>query len=199
MNATITAYIGFRYPNWMDYARHQCRVQHLEGWECDLMNEIIVDLMRKPETKLSDLMSRPTRKIVNGQPTTELDKFVLTMIKCNAQSHFASFRKNTVGQKIIATQGRMVEVAAFCELSEAAEPEDENTYNASRANKLDQMHFNNDKTLRTFGFSQEVCSIYRRHFIEAEKPTTHRQKMIIQKITEFLTKNNSHAINLKSS
>jgi len=198
MNASITAYIGFRYPNWMDYARHQCRVQHLEGWECDLMNDIIADLMGKPESKLADLMSRPTRKIVNGQPTTELDKFVLTMIKCNAQSRFASFRKNTVGQKVIATHGKFVEVASFCELSQAPDPIDDGTYNTTRADKLDQMHFNNDKLIRSFGFSQEVCTIYRRHFIEAEKPTSKRQKMIIQKITEFLTQNNSHAINSES-
>jgi len=77
----VRAYIAFRYPNWMDYARYQCRVQHLDEWAADLMNEIIVDLLRKPESKLTDLMSRQTRKIVNGEPTTELDKFVLNSAK----------------------------------------------------------------------------------------------------------------------
>jgi len=192
MNATITAYIGFRYPNWMDYARHQCRVQHLEGWECDLMNDIIADLMRKPESKLADLMSRETRKIVNGRATTELDKFVLKMIKVNAGSRFASFRKNTVGQKVIGTSGKCVEVATFCELSELSDQPDETTYNSKHTNQLDRMHHNNIQTLQTFGFSGEVCRLYKSHFIEATKPTTVRQKMIIQKITEFLTKNTHH-------
>jgi len=188
MNATITAYIGFRYPNWMDYARHQCRVQHLEGWECDLMNEIIVDLMRKPECKLADLMSRPTRKIVNGQPTTELDKFVLTMIKCNAQSRFASFRKNTVGQKIIATQGRMVEVATFCELSEAAEPLDDCTYNPELAAKMDRMHTRNLKLMKQNGYSCEAIELYIKHYIDSKK-VTQKQQIVLLNIQKFLQQN----------
>jgi hypothetical protein len=188
MNASITAYIGFRYPNWMDYARHQCRVQHLEGWECDLMNDIIADLMGKPECKLADLMSRPTRKIVNGQPTTELDKFVLTMIKCNAQSRFASFRKNTVGQKIIGTHGKFVEVASFCELSEASDSIDDSTYNAERAKKLDRMHFRNLKLLKQQGYSCEAIETYIKHYIDGQK-VSKRQQSDLLNIQNYLSTN----------
>lgn len=188
MTESITAYIGFRYHNWMDYARHQCRVQHLEGWECDLMNDIIVDLMRKPESKLADLMSRETRKIVNGRPTTELDKFVLTMIKCNAQSHFASFRKNTVGQKIIATHGRNVEVAIFSELTVDSDKPDECTYSEEKAIKLDRMHIRNIKLLHAAGYSYDAINVYIKHFIDS-LPLTKTNKIQLTKIKKFLTTN----------
>lgn len=188
MNASITAYIGFRYPNWMDYARHQCRVQHLEGWECDLMNDIVADLMRKPETKLADLMSRETRKIVNGQPTTELDKFVLSMIKCNAQSRFASFRKNTVGQKIIGTHGRMVEVATFFELPSNYDEIDEAIYDDEVCQKMDLMHDENISILEDFGFTSEVIEVYKSYFILSTKPKTKKEKKIIDRIINHLDK-----------
>lgn len=187
MNAIITAYIAFRYPNWMDYAHHQCRVHKLESWECDLMNDIIADLMSKPESKLADLMSRETRKIVNGRPTTELDKFVLFMIKQNARSKFASFRKNTVGQKIITT-GACVEVATFCELSEATDPIDETTYNAERAQRLDRMHTRNIKLLKRFGYSAEAIEMYIKHYIEGRKPTKSEETHLLN-IQNFLSHN----------
>lgn len=191
MSAIISAYITFRYPNWMDYSRHQCKVQHLEGWADDLMNDIIADLLRKPEDKIEGMISRETRKIVNGRPTTELDKFVLTMIKVNASSHFASFRKNTVGQKILNTKGNIVEVATFCEISDKNDQEDESTYNTSRAATLDRMHAANLKNLELYGYSAEVQQIYTQHFIQSEPMRGTRQKMIIKQITNFLT-HNSH-------
>jgi len=187
MHASIKAYIAFRYPNWSDYARHHCRVQHLEGWECDLMNDIVNDLMHKPETKLADLMSRETRKIVNGRPTTELDKFVLAMIKMNARSKFASFRKNTVGQKIITT-GENVEVVTFCELDNKIDFPESETYDNNRATKLDKMHVQNIERLHAAYFSEQIIKIYKKHFIESEILKSEKEKTIIESITKFLTK-----------
>ena len=189
MSELINAYISFRYPNWTDYARHQCKVQHLEGWADDLMNDIIADLLKKPEMKIEGMISRITKKIVNGRPTTELDKFVLTMIKINAQSHFASFRKNTVGQKILAAGPAGVEVATFCELTPNIDEIDECTYSRAHANKLDRMHLKNIEILELYGYSKEVLGIYVRHFMQSEPARSERQKKIVKQITTFLTEN----------
>lgn len=186
MSPEISKYIAFRYPNWMDYARHQCRVQHLDGWADDLLNDMIADLLSKPEEKLADLISRPTRKIVNGQPTTELDKFMLKMIKMNAVSKYAAFRKNTVGQKIIAT-GATVEVATFTELNQTMDMPDETTYNANRAAKLDRMHTLNINKLMNAGFPAWVIQKYREHYIESKPITTNKDRKIIESVTEVLT------------
>lgn len=184
---TLADYITFRLPNWTDYARHQCKVQHLEGWADDLINEIVIDLLRKPAEKTAGMLARETRKIVNGRPTTELDKFVLTMIKTNARSHFASFRKNTVGQKIISEYGPNVEVATFCELSYQHDAAEDSTYDEDRARKLDRMHAENMVKLKVWGYSTEVIDLYRRHFIESTPPHTKRQRMIINEIINHLT------------
>lgn len=183
---TLADYITFRLPNWTDYARHQCKVQHLEGWADDLINEIVIDLLRKPAEKTAGMLARETRKIVNGRPTTELDKFVLTMIKTNARSHFASFRKNTVGQKIIGEYGPNVEVATFCELGYQHDAADDSTYDDERAAKLDRMHAINIQRLKAWGYSREVLNWYMRHFMQSEPARTQRQKMIINEITNFL-------------
>lgn len=183
---TLRQYITFRLPNWTDYARHQCKVQHLEGWEDDLMCEIIDDLLRKPEAKINEMLNRETRKIVNGQPTTELDKFVLAMIKMNARSRFASFRKNTVGQKIIRTHGQTVEVATFTELTTQTDTPDECTYNHKHAKQLDHMHRRNIDRLERAGYPHEIIDLYREHFMENNPAISFRRKKAIILITEFL-------------
>lgn len=182
----IREYIGFRYPNWCDYARHHARLQQLTGWEYDLINDIIADLLKKPEIKLADMMGRVTRKIVNGKPTTELDKFVLAMIKMNARSQFAAFRKNTIGHKIICTRGSVVEVATFSEFSNQLDAEDEPTYNETHTNQLDKMHLLNIHRLEYAGYPLPVLRIYRRHFIENEQMRTKAEKDTIIKIQVFL-------------
>lgn len=185
---TIADYITFRLPNWTDYARHQCKVQHLEGWADDLVNEIVIDLLRKPAEKTAGMLARETRKIVNGRPTTELDKFVLTMIKTNARSHFASFRKNTVGQKIISEYGPNVEVATFCELSYQHDEADESTYNTDRCRKLDSMHARNIRLMQKSGFRPEAIELYVRHFMYGQK-VPKRQTDELLTIQNFLINN----------
>lgn len=186
---TLSEYITFRLPNWTDYARHQCKVQHLEGWAEDLIQEIVLEILRKPKEKIETMLRAETRKILNGRPTTELDKFVLTMIKTNARSHFASFRKNTIGQKIISAYGPSVEVATFCEITTQADTEDETTYDTAHVQQLDRMHACNLLKLKIWGYSPEVIEVYRIHFIEASPPATKRQKMIINEIINHLKYN----------
>jgi len=166
----------------------------LEGWADDLINEIVIDLLRKPADKTAGMLARQTKKIINGRPTTELDKFVLTMIKTNARSHFASFRKNTVGQKIIGEYGPNVEVATFCEITYQHDTADESGYDTARANRLDTMHQRNMVLLHDWGYSREVCQIYIRHFIQSEPMKSARQKMIINEIMNFLTQQKNDSL-----
>jgi len=193
----LRQYIAFRYPNWCDYARHHCKVQHLEGWADDLMAEIIDDLMRKPEAKITAMLSRTTKKIVNGEPTTELDKFVLAMIKMNARSQYASFRKNTIGQKIIRTHGNTVEVATFTEITPQNDSVDECTYSKKHTNELDRMHTRNIKRLEQAGYPPEILDLYREHFIESTPSQSLRKRRAIALITEFLI-SKTETINLNT-
>lgn len=188
MSQLIDQYIAFRYPNWMDFAQYQCRVQHLEGWAEDLMNDIIIDLLKKPADKLEAMIARSTTKIVNNRPTTELDKFVLAMIRMNARSKFASFRKNTVGQKIINTHGGIVEVATFTEISQAnTDTPDECTYNKKHCKRLDKMHLTNIARLTDAGYPEYIIQKYREHIIESKPLKTKTDRFIIESLTELLT------------
>lgn len=172
----------------MDYARHMARVHHFAGWHEDLLHDIIDDLLKKPEDKLQRMIDAKTKKIVNGLPTTELDKFVLHMLKMNACSPVAPFRKNTLGNKIIASSGNKVETQHSAELNGYdAECEE---YDPIMNERLDLMHIKNLKRLNTNGFNPEALKLYISHF-RNNKPTnqlTETETDAIERIKTFLSK-----------
>lgn len=160
----LNNYISFRYPNWLDYANYQARVHKFDGWAEDLLNDVILDLLGKNKDFLNGLMERKTRKIVNGKPTTELDKFVLRMLHLNAFSPVAPFRKNTMGNKIIARgPGNQVQVKYNTELNNT-DREDE-TYCDELNCRLDAMHARNLHRLKRNGFNNDAVLLYHQHFI----------------------------------
>lgn len=182
----IRNYISFRYPNWLDYAKYQARVNHFDGWGEDLLNDVVCDLLKKPEEKLLQMLQKQTKKIVNGVPTTELDKFVLKMIKLNATSSVAPFRKNTLGNKIISRANGEIKTATTTELN-GHDCNDE-AYDPSLNKKLDAMHDTNIWRLRKNGFTRPAIDLYRRHFIRG-RPINHfseREQNAIKRISQFL-------------
>lgn len=182
----IREYIAYRYNNWLDYATHMSKVHHFAGWEEDLLNDVIVDLLQKPEEKLSRMLQAHTKKLVNGTPTTELDKFVLKMLKLNACSNVAPFRKNTLGQKIISRAGNQATTCHHVELNGYDTIDDE--FSAEHGNKIEQMHRRNIHRLRVNGFNEKAVDMYTRHFVKSEPETTFSEpdREALANIRQFL-------------
>lgn len=184
----LAAYINFRYPNWLDFAKHMERMHHFQGWGEDLLNDTLVDLLKKDHDKLLGMMSRETKKIVNGRPTTELDKFVLKMLKMQAFSPVGPFRKNTLGQKIIQRlEKNKVKVRRNMELN-GSDYIDEN-YDEMLPRKLDAMHAKNINRLANNGFNKPAIQLYNQHFIRGRpaKHFTEPEQEDITRIRQFLT------------
>lgn len=182
----LNQYITFRYKNWLDYARHMARVHHFEGWEDDLLNDVIIDLLGKNENLLLGLLARKTKKIVNGQPTTELDKFVLKMLHLNAFSPVAPFRKNTLGNKIIDRKNNKITTRQNTQLN--GDDVHDEAYNMELNNKLDVMHSRNIKRLADNGFNAEAVKLYQTHFIRGRPFEDYNDaaKDSITRIRQFL-------------
>lgn len=181
---TVREYISYRYKNWLDYANHLAITHHFEGWEADLLNDVIVDLLSKPEAKTAALLRATTRKTVNGTPTTELDKFVLAMLKMNATSSLAPFRKNTLGQKILIRTNKRVEVAHTTELNGYDTVSDE--YSDGIKPKLDRMHAHNIGKMRGNGYTPEAIELYERYFMKCENITDRIERDSLERIKHFL-------------
>lgn len=185
--AEIDKYIKFRYNNWLDYAKQMARVHRFTGFADDLLHDVILDLLKKDPRKLSAMYAAKTTKIVNQQPTTELDKFVLKMLAVNAYSPAAPFRKNTLGNKIIKRNGREIETAQHVELNGTDAPDE--VYNKKLNKRLDAMHSRNMARLRKNGFPAHAVELYAQHFIYNRNKSefNNQQQVSITSIEEFLT------------
>ena len=82
----INKYIQKRYDRWLDYASYHCSCAGIGDEAIDVLNEVLLDLLQKPEVKLIGLLHKKS-----GQ-YTELDYFVLRMIKLNATSPTSPYR-----------------------------------------------------------------------------------------------------------
>lgn len=82
----VNKYIAKRYDRWLDYSRYHCSLAGIDGEAFDVLNEVLCSLLQKDEKMLIRLLD--TYK--NGY--TELDFFVLKMIKLNATSSTSPYR-----------------------------------------------------------------------------------------------------------
>jgi hypothetical protein len=82
----INKYIQKRYDRGLDYASYHCSCAGIGDEAIDVLNEVLLDLLQKPEVKLIVLLHKRS-----GQ-YTELDYFVLRMIKLNATSPTSPYR-----------------------------------------------------------------------------------------------------------
>jgi hypothetical protein len=185
MTDTIRTYIAYRYQNWHDYATYLARVHKFESYADDLLNDIIVDLLKKPEQKINRMLQLKTKKIVNNLPTTEVDKFVLKMLKLNATSPTAPFRKNTMGLKIVSYANNTTE---SCKLIPIDRHDDIDTeYDFDLDQKLTDMHIRNIHRLKQNKFSRRAINIYKTYFINNRAPTTEATQTAIAEIQNLLT------------
>lgn len=84
----VQDYITARYHRWLDYAAYLFPASGADGEPLDLLNEVLCMLLEKDTTMLLNLVS--TRKGIY----TELDFFVLKMIRTNAFSPTSPYRCN---------------------------------------------------------------------------------------------------------
>ena len=82
----VNNYITKRYERWLDYSLYHCGLAGIPDEATDVLNEVICSLLQKKNRLLDKLLE--TRK--NGY--TELDFFVLKMIKLNASSPTSQYR-----------------------------------------------------------------------------------------------------------
>jgi len=80
MSTEINNYITKRYLKWLDYAKYHCSLAGIVDESEDVLNEVILSLLQKEEEVLMNLLNSKS-----GQ-YTELDYYVLRMIKLNASS-----------------------------------------------------------------------------------------------------------------
>lgn len=179
----VKAYISFRYPNWLDYARYVCKVQGIEDWAEDLLNDVICDLLTKPADKLTALLASETKKRVNGRPTTDLDKFVLKMLAINASSPVAPFRKNTVGNKVLSRAGGKISTARSIELRGTIDIEVED-YDTEAERTLDRLHDRNVQKMISNGARARHIAIYQR--AKDGEPLTKIETATLKQIIRFL-------------
>ncbi len=79
-STAVNNYIAKRYDRWLDYASYHCSLVGISDEAHDVLNEVLCSLLQKSDRLLEKLLS--TKK--NGY--TELDFFVLRMIKLNVTS-----------------------------------------------------------------------------------------------------------------
>lgn len=82
----INEYITKRYQRWLDYATYHCAQAGIPDESVDVLNEVLLSLLQKPEDQLLKLLNAKKNQY------TELDFYVLRMIKFNATSDTAPYR-----------------------------------------------------------------------------------------------------------
>lgn len=183
--AQIDKYIALRYNNWLDYARHMASEHSFEGWEYDLLNDCLADLLNKPLSQLSKLYNQQLQ--YKGNPTRGLDKFILNMMKTNAYSPTAPFRKHTLGKKIIGTINRRPDVVQLVGWDGNTSPTPDE-YNPEKCECMDRMHAQNIKRLHTNGFTALAVKLYQQRYVEAMpfKEFSKQEQQDIESLTAFL-------------
>lgn len=75
----VKKYIEQRYDRWHDYAAYHCSCAGIPDESIDVLNEVLCNLLQRPREKIAGLLKKSGKY-------TELDYYVLRMIKLNATS-----------------------------------------------------------------------------------------------------------------
>lgn len=86
VSTKVEKYISKRYERWLDYASYHCEQAGMPEEACDVLNEVLCSLLQKDNSKLEQLLS------IKKNGYTELDFFVLKMIKLNVTSDTSPYR-----------------------------------------------------------------------------------------------------------
>lgn len=83
---SIDIYIASKYKYWLKYSQYYCELCGIGDEYEDVLNEVLLSLLQKPEEKVNHLLSSK-----KGQ-YTELYFYVLRMIKLNASSQTSPYQ-----------------------------------------------------------------------------------------------------------
>lgn len=86
MATIISKYIEERYERWLDYSRYHCSLAGMADEEVDVLNEVLCMLLQKDPERLMQMFSAKKGKY------TELDFYILQMIKLNITSSTSPYR-----------------------------------------------------------------------------------------------------------
>jgi len=84
----LNKYIEKRYQRWLDYSEYHCSIVGMTDEASDILNEVILALLQKDEAKVTKMMNSK-----KGQ-YTELDFYVLRMIKLNVHSGTSPYQSH---------------------------------------------------------------------------------------------------------
>lgn len=82
----VNNYITKRYERWLDYSSYHCNLASIPDEATDVLNEVLCSLLQKDSVQLERLIQS------KKDGYTELDFFVLRMIKLNACSLTSPYR-----------------------------------------------------------------------------------------------------------
>ena len=82
----LDQYITIRYPRWLDYAAFHATLARFPDLSVDVLHTVLLNICEKPEDKLLSLYQR------KKEGYTELDYYILKMIKLNCHSKTSPFR-----------------------------------------------------------------------------------------------------------
>lgn len=85
-NDMLNRYIEKRYERWLDYAKYHTSLAGIGDEARDVLNEVLAMLLEKPEAETERMLNSKQGKY------TELDFYVLQMIKLNATSETSPYR-----------------------------------------------------------------------------------------------------------
>jgi len=148
----INNYIEKRYIHWLEYSKHQCSCAGIQGEEIDLLNDVMEHLLRNSESKLQELFS--VKKIQKGKEYTELDFFVLSMIKRNCYSETAPYKAKN---KPIPRAKKDLNRLNIPDIID--EDTDHSGYVLERMREIRQL-------IESMGFSEKAMAIFEYRFFE---------------------------------
>lgn len=86
MNPKLDEYITKAYDRLLDFSRYHCSMQGMGDESVDLLNEVLIDLLKKDEAFLLGLLLKQRER------WTELDYYILNLIKTYCSSPTAPYR-----------------------------------------------------------------------------------------------------------
>lgn len=89
ISESISNYINKRYPRYSDYSEYHAKLAGIPDESGDILNTVLVSLLQKDPDRMEALLRK------KKQGFTELDFFILRMIKLNAYSMTSPYRHST--------------------------------------------------------------------------------------------------------
>lgn len=150
-NSKINNYVARRYNQWLDYARYHCRKAGRSDEAEDVLNEVLLSVLCKEESKLSGMIDRKSGEY------TEFDWFVLRSLRTNICCPTSPYRQKA--DRISIDRSVLVERLEIADVS--SEEEDQPGEILEQMNQV-------RSALNTLQLDQRVKQIFHFRFFAGE-------------------------------